>query len=295
MGKKSKKTGSGKAESENLRRRKRRRRSKNTLYFLLVGFFAAAVLVMLSLTVFFKIEYIEVKGNDRYSQTELISASGIRPGDNLFRVDKAALKEKLQTNYPYIEDVKFERILPSTAVIVIRQAVPIGTFVQSDGSYALVSGEARILESGVNPTSVYVIVKGVEIADRTPGSYLPETAGEEFVTYEYVYAALEETEFGAITELDLGDILNIKILYENRILIELGSVSDLSKKLAFAKYALETTVERSFEGVMDLRIPGELRYRPNKPALQEKPSEEQPSDTPETGDASPPDQADFTG
>ena len=40
--------------------------------------------VILSLTVFFKIESISASGSSKYSAEEIIAAAGIKKGDNLF-------------------------------------------------------------------------------------------------------------------------------------------------------------------------------------------------------------------
>ena len=90
----------------------------------------------------------------------------------------------------------------------------------------------------------------------------------------------------------MTDRLNIQIVYQDRLLIQLGSEGDLEYKLQFVTYALENSVEDGFEGVLDASIPKELHILPksikgdasNPPPAPgeeegESPPEEAPSDS----------------
>lgn len=68
-------------------RKKRRRRGRNLLYYIMFTMIAVAVGLILSLTVFFKIETIEAEGLTHYTPEEVIQTTGIQLEDNLFRVD----------------------------------------------------------------------------------------------------------------------------------------------------------------------------------------------------------------
>lgn len=251
-----------KAKAANNRRRKRKRRGNNALYFLLVFFLALGIGIMLSLTVFFNIESIEVEGRGRYSQTEIVATSGIAEGDNLFRIDEAKVAQQLKAKFPFIENATVKRDFPATAVIIIEEAVPIGSFMQTDGSYYLISNKGRVLDlRWETPPEEHLKVIGVTLADLAPCQYLDIENNESFTAFEYLNTAINETGFTYITKIDLSSSNNIEIVYEDRILIKLGSVAELAKKLDFAKYALETEIESNFEGIMDITIAGQLRYR----------------------------------
>lgn len=251
-----------KAKAANKRRRKRRRRGNNALYFLLVFFLALGIGIMLSLTVFFNVETIEVEGRGRYSQTEIVATSGIAEGDNLFRIDQAKAAEQLKAKFPFIENVTIKRSFPATAVIVIEEAVPIGSFMQEDGSYYLISNKGRVLDLRWEaPPEQYLKVIGVALEDLVPCNYLDIVNNDSFTAFDYLNTAITNTGFVNITKIDLSSSNSIEIVYEDRILIKLGSVADLVKKLDFAKYALETEIKSTFEGIMDITIAGQLRYR----------------------------------
>ena len=108
-------------DDEFLRKRKarqrkiRRRRIKVLLFVLAVG-----VGVILSLTVFFKIESISASGSSKYSAEQIIAATGIKKGDNLFI--SSVNEEKLKTKLPYIEKVTVKRKLPGTYTLKVTDA-----------------------------------------------------------------------------------------------------------------------------------------------------------------------------
>ena len=93
--KKDQKRESASARQANMDRRKKRRHGRYILHYILIAAFVLSVGAALSMTVFFKIEKVEVAGNTKYPPEEIIAASGIAPGQNLFRVHGDQVSEKL--------------------------------------------------------------------------------------------------------------------------------------------------------------------------------------------------------
>ena len=101
----------------------------------------------------------------------------------------------------------------------------------------------------------------------------------------YLVDALESTGFPDVTQVDLTDRLNMQIVYQDRLLIQLGSEADLEYKLQFVTYALENSVEEGFEGILDASIPKELHILPK--SITEEPAEESLEEsTEESGESS---------
>lgn len=72
-------------------------------------------------TVFFQVETVAVTGNSRYSQEEIIQATGIQTGDNLFRMNKFQIAHQVLQGLPYVEEITIRRSLPSTIVITVKE------------------------------------------------------------------------------------------------------------------------------------------------------------------------------
>ena len=84
---------------------------------------AAAVIVAMTVgaTVFFRVETVTVTGNQRYTEEEIVAASGIQLGDNLYSLNKVRIDRNLRTTLPYIGNLTINRALPSTIVITVTE------------------------------------------------------------------------------------------------------------------------------------------------------------------------------
>ena len=212
---------------------------------------------------FFKIETIEAEGLTHYTPEEVIQTTGIQLEDNLFRVDDRKVSQALTDTYPYIESVQLRRNLPSKLTLKITEAQPLGTFLQEDGSYVVVSDKGRVLELGsATPPSGILVVNGVTIEDAQLCKNIPEENNESLGMLRYLVEAINATGFENITKIDLSDRLNMYIVYEDRVKIELGSENQLPDKLDFAKYALDNNVRADFEGIMDATMVKKISILP---------------------------------
>lgn len=108
------------ASPRNKRKRKRGKGRLGPLFKLLCAG-AVAVALTMGATVFFQVETVAVTGNSRYSQEEIIQATGIQTGDNLFRMNKFQIAHQVLQDLPYVEEVTIRRSLPSTIVITVKE------------------------------------------------------------------------------------------------------------------------------------------------------------------------------
>lgn len=248
------------AEPAGGRKRKRRRKGNRTLYYILVTIFLLAAGIALSMTVFFKIESVTAVGVDKYPPDEIIAESGILKGDNLFRVNSKAVKEKLLKKYPYIAEVNVHLKLPHTIQLEMSQCAPAGALT-SGNELLLITRDGKVLERGLVfiPEDVPIII-GVETGNAKPGDTLGKDVGDEtlmknssdaLLMLDYLFKAVDETEFGEITNVNLTDLYNMKIIYENRLLLNLGTESELPAKLNFLKEMIDNRLPKDAQGLID--------------------------------------------
>ncbi|MEA4934850.1 MAG: FtsQ-type POTRA domain-containing protein [Lawsonibacter sp.] len=108
------------APVRNNRRRRRGRGRFGPLFKLLCALTVVVALTM-GATVFFQVETVVVSGNSRYTQEEVIQATGIQIGDNLFRMNKYQIAKQVLQALPYVEEVMIRRSLPSTILITVSE------------------------------------------------------------------------------------------------------------------------------------------------------------------------------
>ena len=79
--------------------------------------------VVAALTLFFRVDRIEVTGTERYTEDEVIAASGIDIGDNLYLLNKYDAARSIADALPYIdiEDIRIRRELPDTLLIDVEE------------------------------------------------------------------------------------------------------------------------------------------------------------------------------
>ena len=274
---------------------RRKRRSRLALHYTFFILFGVAVVITLSLTVLFKIESITVTGSDKYTESEIIEASGILIEDNLFRVPAAEIEQMLCEQYPYIEAVRVHRLFPPAIEIQIEQSVPVAALEQN-GEYILITEAGKVLERGLLLlTDDWLLVKGVNVLGREPGDMLGEyfaeprprdetdvEQGERLKRNEaakasaeqetealkminYLFDAIDETGFEGLTNLDISNRLDMHIMYENRLLLKLGSEASLAAKLLFVRVVVTERLEPTAHGIInaaDLAISDRLVYAP---------------------------------
>ena len=73
---------------------------------------------------YFFVSSIEVIGEERLTEQDIIKMSGVKEGDNIFAIDLAKVAERLYGE-PWIRSVDIERRLPDALVIHLQERVPV--------------------------------------------------------------------------------------------------------------------------------------------------------------------------
>ena len=104
------------------RRRHSGRRRRGSLSFLykLLSMLVICGAIVAALTLFFRVNTVVVSGQQRYTQQQILAASGIQTGDNLFLLNKYDVANQIIGELPYIETIRINRKLPDTLLVVTR-------------------------------------------------------------------------------------------------------------------------------------------------------------------------------
>ncbi len=230
--------------------KKRSRVRKGFVAFLLI-FIVVATLITLSLTVFFKTEQLIVSGNLIHESNEILKECGIKTGDNMFLVSGATVEKNLKKEFPFIESVKLKRTLPDKIEIVITEATEYYCYPYA-GQFFTANKENRVLASyssapvglvlmKVNGLKNVEIGKNIELTDETEKNYLTR-----------LMTALDKYDI-KVTSIDMTDMLAIKAVVEERIVVNFGGPTDFDGKTAYLGTFLKG-IDKDVKGSMNLSV-----------------------------------------
>lgn len=125
--------------------RRRRRRGSRGFLFKLLSLLVICGVIVVSLTLFFKVNTVVITGEQRYTDEQILNVSEIEIGDNLFLMNKFNIAEMLLQKLPYIESVRISRKLPDTLLIQVTECSNTLTLVQ-EGQAWRISPTGKIVE-----------------------------------------------------------------------------------------------------------------------------------------------------
>lgn len=231
----------------------RRRKLKNIGIAAAIISIILAVGIALSLTVFFRSEQFQVEGAEHYSAQDVIDASGLVLGENLFLSDKSAGEENIESKLPYIEEAKISIKIPSTMVITVTESKP-AFIIENNGEYIIVSASGKIMEKVKGSTDNYdaPTVVGATVKKATVGQGIEFKESGILKILTSISTALTENEFSGIKEIDVSNTASISLNYSNRIKIIIGLPEDVSYKLKTAKIIISDKLSETDRGELDV-------------------------------------------
>ncbi|MGN0690767.1 MAG: cell division protein FtsQ/DivIB [Oscillospiraceae bacterium] len=234
------------------RKRERQKKMQMRLYVIVIILVVAVIFVILVFNVFFNIQNVDVEGSTNYTAEEIFKASGITVGDNMLREDIAKCSENITSTLIYIESAEVRKIYPSTIKITVEASVPFAN-VQMNGGYYLISRGGKILEKLTNPKSGIMTITGSE-ADITlePGARFASIDENKNKDIYALLDAFSDHELDNITYIDITDRANVSFVYDSRITVELGVVSDLDYRLNFIAEILHNQLGTGVFGTLRL-------------------------------------------
>lgn len=237
--------------------RKRRRRRALLIFYFFLFFAVVSAAVAVSLTVLFKIDDIEVGGTSRYTQEQIVSACGIKKGENLFLAKTRQAEKQIQARLPYIGSVKVKRKFPARISIQVTAAQVCGA-VESSGKYVVLGDNFRILEIADKLPQSSALIRGIALKNPKAGNTAEFADKSLQSSLTDVENALRSGGMKKITGMDFSSTSKILLTYDGRITINLGMPSDLDYKINFAKKLFDDGKIKSTEkGILNLSTAGD--------------------------------------
>lgn len=128
------------------RNRQRRRRGRFGFLYKLLSILIVFAAILVGCVVFFRVNKVEVVGNHRYSAEEVIAASGVETGDNLFLVSRPRTNSNLIQRLPYVQKASMVRRLPDTIELHVTESAA-AAVVEVDGIRWVIDPRGKLLEA----------------------------------------------------------------------------------------------------------------------------------------------------
>lgn len=246
-----------------------------------IGLCVTVAMVVLSLTVFFRIDEIKIEcaGELPYSEQEIIAASGISLNENILTCDADGVGDKLSKALPYIGDATVKRSLNGRVLITVELTPGCYSFSLGE-NIVVVDPDGKVLEhKTVQSEDVYTEIVGADLSQATPGEKVELVDQGMFTLLDDIYTKLENAGVSGVTSIDVTDVYDVTIIYDGRITMELGDTNNIDKKLALAAMVIqrENQIDPEQYGVIDLgSVEGKAFFRPVE--APEKPTEEEVSE-----------------
>ncbi len=184
------------------------------LYVTLAVAFTVIILIT-AMALFFKISDITVEGAARYSEREILLASGIEEDNSIFFLSSGKAEVAIKSQLPYIDSVKVERRLPGSVVIRVTESVP-AAYIPYDGSYWVIDLTGRILEKVSSAPEGLVVISGATPEKPEVGKALTlgsaETVRLTAIT-ETLTALRDNGKLELTTSLDVSNLSAITFEY----------------------------------------------------------------------------------
>lgn len=245
------------------KRKKRRRRGGLGRLLRPLSLLLAAGAVVAALTMFFKVETIQVTGASRYQAADVIAASGVEPGDNLVLLDRYRVSQRIYTALPYVTDVQPRPKFPSTLEIEVTETRAAAA-IQGAGGWWLLSAGGKILEAAdASLAAEHPQITGVQAENPAVSGTLalPEDAPITPQRLQELLAALDAQEaLPLVDSIDCSSPRELVLRYDGRFRVEMFYDADFNFKITYLRSAADK-LEPNQKGTLRMTMSDDYEVR----------------------------------
>lgn len=254
---------------ERVRKLKSKRKRRKAL---VITVFCLAMLLIVSPIVLFaalRVRNYSLEGQSPYTKDEIILASGVAEGKSLIFINVENVKNRIESELPYIADVKVLKKFPGTLVIKYSEAEKQFAIQVTENSYAVLSPSFRVIETTetfpegatiISGTPAVLAVKGEYISFNGNAAVFDENGkpvdDDSLSLLLEISNAIAENELEDINLININSPTHIYLIYNERIVLNLGDRSNISRKISLGKKVLESENQNSIyqTGVINLTV-----------------------------------------
>lgn len=231
------------------------RRTSHTVAAAVVTLLVTAVLGIWFLgTQVFCVREVIVEGNRFRSAQEVVIASGIQGGENVFLLDETKVRESLEKDR-YLRFMGMTVNLPQTVILRVTENSPQAVLTWL-GVLVVIDDQGMVLErSGQLDIGLDLpVVTGVEVSDLTLGQPLSAKNPAQLVAMRSILSALNDLDLvQSVSELNVSNLDNLYLVTREGMKVSLGNTEQIIQKVGILKAVMnELTPEEMRQGSLDV-------------------------------------------
>lgn len=230
-------------------RKKRRRRRDAAVSAVLILAVICICLVVVYCTDMFTVRSVVLNSDgERYSDADLLSASGISTGDRLFLIHMNEAEKQIVTTLPYIRTAKVSRNIDGTVTVDVQYGKA-AFCISGMSGYVYIDPDGKVLENNaLMPAEGSAELSGISLISAAPG-YPVDVAEKDLLGDVMEAAALfAESGIDKITLYDYTDPSNVRMELDYRIIVKIGTVNKIKNKLPLLREALSDALKNPPNG-----------------------------------------------
>lgn len=224
-------------ERTNSGKRMRRRKRMMSSYAFIVILLVLTVGISMCLTFLFNVEKIIVSGeSEDYTAMQIVEASKVNPGDNLFRLDAKKAEQNILDELTNVETAIVDKDFPSTLRIKVTRCIPAYN-VAYEENILLVSRKGKILSNSTVYTDMdnLPVIVGYEPSVTTEGDMLSSANINKNDAFEQIISRFDRDDNTQIATIDLTNEYDIIVTYRDGMIFKMGNWNDVDYKLDLAQ------------------------------------------------------------
>lgn len=182
----------------------------------------------------FGITDVAVRGNRITDSESIIRASGIKKGENVFRIKTSEAKKSVGS-LGYINNVEVKRKFPARVVIEVEECSE-AAYVLFAGNYVGIDLNNRVM--GVSKSSEVSakkpVVSGMALKSFKNGSEISAAKPEKEEAMKSLFSSLKKHNlFSKVKKIDLSNANNLRIILNTDTKVILGKNNQLDYKFTY--------------------------------------------------------------
>ena len=243
-----------------------RKRKKRNAMFAPISFLLVCIAVVFGMGVFFRVQIIEVRGASAYTAEEVIEASGIDVGDNLFFINRSSASSRIFSRLSQVEEVaSIERELPNKIIITIEESYALA-YVNWEGQSWMLTGNCKLLGTGQDQ-ELDGLIQVLAVTPESPESgemmVVAEDDNLKLIYLKEILGAMADLDIVRnVSQLNMENPANPTFRYLDRFTVRMGPNNNSDYKLRMLLSAV-MELDGDLTGTIDLSDSARVHFTPD--------------------------------